>query len=308
MISLLFAEIVYGTKNCIRPKQILLNLRLVINRLTFHHIVCLLEMHSLRKKIRDISFSVVVVFLVAIGVYWLMEQLEKDYLDQYISILGEKLTSMVREGTDKSAVKELFDQFRSDVGNDQVSPEQVEQVAADILNIDNLTDSISILEARAILEPLPPMPVEKREVKDKSRAWRDLEQRLERVYRFEERAKFIPELQFQVDRNLKIILDEKGKDLLAKSEHEHIVLELKELEKEHSLVWIKELDDTLQKRKAEIIKIRHDSIWVEHEKKLKLIQTINFTVDSLNTVLSYRIDSLNTKKPGEMRIDVDVKQ
>ena len=262
----------------------------------------------MRKKLRDISFSIVVVFLVAIGVYWFMEQLEKDYLDQYISILGEKLTSMVRDSSEKTAVKELFDQFRSDVGNDQVSPEQVEQVAADILNIDNLTDSISFLEARAILEPLPPMPVEKGSVKEYGKAWRDLEQRLERVYRFEERAKFIPDLNYQVDRQLKIIIDERSRDLIAKSEHKHIVLELKELEKEKSLIWIKELNDTMQKRKAEIIKIRHDSTRMAKEKELKLIQSINFSVDSLNTVLTFKIDSLNMQRPEEVRVNVDVQQ
>ena len=295
--------------NVIRPKQFLLNLRLVVNQIDISsYRLSFLGIYSLRKKLRDVSFSIVVVFLVAIGVYWLMEQLEKDYLDQYISILGEKLVAMVQEGTEKTAVKDIFDQFRNDVGNDLVSPEQVEQVAADILNIDNLTDSISFVEAQAILEPpLPPVPPAKGISKGESKAWRELEQKLERVYRFEERAKFIPELKFQVDNNLKIILDEKSKELIANSEHKHIVVDLRELENENSLVWIKELDNALLKRKADIIKIRLDSTRIDAEKKIELIQTISFKVDSLHTVLTYKIDSLDFQGEHKLKVDMDVK-
>lgn len=248
------------------------------------------------------SFSVVVIFLVAIGIYWLMEQLQEDYMDQYLSILGDKLIAMVPEVSEKSTLKNIFDEFRFDVENDQVSPEQVEKVAAGIFNIDLLTDSLSLAEAIVLLELpeiAPPPPVKEFD----SKSWRDLEQRLERVYRFEEKAKFVPKLRFQVDNRLNIIIDEQNKNLISQQEHQQMVLELKELEEKNAVFWISQLDESMQDKAHKIIKIREDRIDIDATKAKKIKQTIHLQIDSLHTVLTMKIDSANIAIP----VDVDVK-
>ncbi len=100
------------------------------------------------KKVKDLTFSLMLIFVVAIGIYWLMVELQKDYLDHYLSLLGEKLIELVPESSEKRSLKTFFDDFKTQVENQEVTPEQVEKVAAGILNISNLKDSISVAEAR----------------------------------------------------------------------------------------------------------------------------------------------------------------
>ena len=103
------------------------------------------------KKIRDLSFTIVLIFLIAIGIYWIMEQLQNDYLDQYINILGEKLISMVPESSEKRALSEMFDQFKTKIEKNEVSPEQVEKIAADIFNFTLLSPSAAVNQATAMV-------------------------------------------------------------------------------------------------------------------------------------------------------------
>ena len=74
------------------------------------------------KKLRDLSFSIILIFLIAVGMYWIMEQLQKDYLPQYISLLGEKLISMVHESSDKYALSKEIEQLKKDYS---VNPKKI---------------------------------------------------------------------------------------------------------------------------------------------------------------------------------------
>ena len=180
------------------------------------------------KKFRDLSFTIVLIFLIAIGVYWIMEQLQNDYLDQYINILGEKLISMVPESSEKKALSEIFDQFKTKVENNEVSPEQVERIAADIFNFSYLSDSLSYAEASALIAvpEVPEMPA----LEPDEKQWRELERRLETVYRFEQKRTVLPEIKFQVDHNLNILIDDEVRQVLVDKENEHLIMEMKILE------------------------------------------------------------------------------
>jgi len=189
------------------------------------------------KKARELGFSIILIFLIAVGIYWIMEQLQKDYLDQYINILGDKLLAMVPESSEKEALTDLFGQFRTQVEKKEISPEQVEKVAQDIYNLSNISDSISFAEASALIR-VPELEKVPEPTPDDYKRWRKLERRLETVYKFEEKAKHIDELHYQVDGELNIIVDSKIKPLLSKEQNLQIGVELENLEKNNALIWM----------------------------------------------------------------------
>jgi hypothetical protein len=245
------------------------------------------------KKFRDLSFTIVLIFLIAIGVYWIMEQLQKDYLDQYINILGEKLISMVPESSEKKALSEMFDQFKTKVEKNEVSPEQVEKIAADIFNFSYLSDSLSYAEASALIA-VPEVPeVPALEPDDKQ--WRELERRLESVYRFEQKSQVLPEIKFQVDQNLNILIDDKVRQTLVEKENEHLILEMKILENNKSVIWVKSLDSNIVMMREQLIQIRGDENLLEQEKLSEIKEVLVVAIDSLHSVISIKMDSIKYK-------------
>ena len=245
------------------------------------------------KKIRDLSFTIVLIFLIAIGIYWIMEQLQNDYLDQYINILGEKLISMVPESSEKRALSEMFDQFKTKIEKNEVSPEQVEKIAADIFNFSYLSDSLSYAEASALIA-VPEFPeVPAPEPDDEQ--WRELERRLETVYRFEQKRQMLPEIKFQVDRNLNILIDDEVRQALIEKENERLILEIKILEKNESVVWVKSLDSNMVIMREQLIQIRSDENLPEQEKLNEIKEVLVVAIDSLHSVISIKMDSIKYK-------------
>ena len=245
------------------------------------------------KKIRDLSFTIILIFLISIGVYWIMEQLQKDYLDQYINILGEKLISMVPESSEKRALSEMFDQFKTQVEKNEVSPAQVEKIAADIFNFSYLSDSLSYAEASALIA-VPEVPeVPAPEPDDKQ--WRDLERRLETVYRFEQKRRELPEIKFQVDQNLNILIDDAIRHAHIEKENEHLILEIKILEKNKSVVWVKSLDSNMVQMRKHLIQIRRDEKLPEQDKLRGIKEVLVIAIDSLHSLISIQMDSIKYK-------------
>ena len=76
------------------------------------------------KKVKDLAFSLVLIFLIAVGVYWLMVEMQKDYLNHYIGLLGDKLIALVPESSEKRTLQSFFDDFKQQVENQEVSPEK----------------------------------------------------------------------------------------------------------------------------------------------------------------------------------------
>ena len=245
------------------------------------------------KKFRDLSFTILLIFLIAIGVYWIMEQLQKDYLDQYINILGEKLISMVPESSEKKALSEIFDQFKTKVEKNEVSPEQVERIAADIFNFSYLSDSLSYAEASALIA-VPEVP-EVPALEPDEKQWRELERRLETVYRFEQKRNVLPEIKFQVDHNLNILIDDEVRQALVDKENEHLIMEMKILEKNKSVVWVKSLDSNIVVMREKLIHIRGDENLLEQEKLNEIREVLVVEIDSLHSVISIKMDSIKYK-------------
>ena len=103
-------------------------------------------------KGKDTGLILSLVFIIAVGAYWLMLDLRNNNFDQYLSLLGEKLLAMIPESSEKRTIENMFTDFKQDVKEKKITPEQVEQVAAGIMNITNMSDTVSVDEAQAILD------------------------------------------------------------------------------------------------------------------------------------------------------------
>ncbi len=258
------------------------------------------------EKIRDKSFAVVVVFLIAVGIYWILEQLQQDYMDQYINILGEKLISMVPESSEKEALSEVVDQFKTKFEKNEVPPEQLEKIVADVYNYSYLSDTLSLEQARALIT-VPEAPrATPPQINDKK--WRELERKLSTVYRFDEKSRLLPErdLKFRVDQNLKILVDDTIRQAINAGKYEFLTVELQNLEQEKSLVWVKSMDSTMEVIRKQYVELQHQHDLLNQEHNQKLNQVLAITVDSIQAAISVQMDSINYKYHFDKNTDVKI--
>jgi hypothetical protein len=243
------------------------------------------------KKFRDLSFSIILIFLIAVGMYWIMEQLQKDYLPQYISKLGEKLISMVPESSDKYALNKEIEELKTRVEKNEVSPEQIEKMAADIFNINYFSDSLTLAEASELIVTREPQSIEIREPNDKK--WRELEHKLENLYRFEQKKFTLGEdLKFQVDRDLKILIDDTVRQHIIATENKYLVKEIENLRKNDALIFVETLDSSMVPMNKRILQIRADKKLPDPEKVREIRNVLVLKVDSIQTAISIRMDSV----------------
>jgi len=264
------------------------------------------------KKVKDLTFSMVLIFVIAVGIYWLMVELQKDYLDHYLSILGDKLIELVPESSEKRTLKPFLDDFKKQVENQEVTPEQVEKVAAGILNMSNLKDSITVTEARAVLELAEVVPEpdlsgkqprvmvipEPKRVKDAEVRWRELGERLESIYKLDQQIKTIPDsvkLNFRFDQNLNIIVDDHAKAFLEQEDYKQMAREIRRLEKEKALIWKKNVAEEMANIRIHLKVLREK----DRQNAVNALEKIaifypEYNIDSLsNVMMEINIDSVN---------------
>ena len=264
------------------------------------------------RKLSDFGFVIILIFIIAVGAYWIMVQLQQDYLDKYLGLLGDKLITMVPESSEKESLAELYNQFKQKVETKEIAPEQVEEIAAGIFNLSLISDSISLAEARTLIE-VPPKPEPRlsdsllgqkdliRVPEPDYKQWQALEQRLEFLYKFEDRTKYIPEIRYQVDNKLNVIIDTEVKPLLNKIENKSFIAEMKDLEEKKALIFVDNLNRDIKRKEYKLIKIRHDSLVQEHEKLSELHHIIVINADSIAAVISMQMDSLNLQIKSKVK-------
>ena len=277
------------------------------------------------KNAKNLSFSLVLIFVIAVGIYWLMVELQKDYLDHYLSLLGDKLIELVPESSEKRSLGAVFDEFKKQVENQEVTPEQVEQVAAGILNISNLRDSITVAEARAVLEaakikPLRDKAREKAQVvveaqpvkpRDLEVRWKELGERLESIHKFDRSVKNIPDsirFEFRFDPKLNIILDEQARAVINGEHLKEIKNELRELEEERAVIWKSDLSKQMKNLRVqiEVLHKKNQKAAVAALEKIAVLDP-EYNIDSLSAVLEkLGIDSINVIIDSAIEKDLSV--
>lgn len=279
----------------------------------------------MKKNIRDIGLILSLAFILTVGGYWLIQYLKQENIDHYIGLLGEKLLAMVPESSEKRTLESMFKTFEKKVEEKQVAPEQVEKIAADIMNITNITDSLSFEEAEAILN-IAQVPAEKgaenQIIKLKpvlpvkpidEKRWQEMRKRVKSVYLFHEKLNnrikersIESNVMYHADKDLHIILDSKLKSdslLIADS---LLKKELELLEEEKILIWQNNFEKDLQKKLKELEKElnRTDLVNITRIKVRDYMQIIE-SFDGLDSLLMKAKIDLDSLEIPEIEIKID---
>ena len=82
---------------------------------------------------------------------------------------------------------------------------------------------------------------------------------------------------------------------LVDKENEHLIMEMKILEKNKSVVWVKSLDSNIVMMREQLIQIRSDENLLEQEKLNEIKEVLVVAIDSLHSVISIKMDSIKYK-------------
>jgi hypothetical protein len=218
------------------------------------------------KSLKKLGFFVITLVLTAF-IFWLIfmdKQSKTDALDYTLGLLGDKLVAMIPNESGRKSVQEKFGDFVKQAKEQKVSPEQVEHVAANILNLSNAETELTSEQAEAVMDlslatplitsqgdceievPSPPPPPEK---------WQNLEKRIQYVYEFndkmreaikedsENKSRLAEQYHIQVQNGLIMAMHENMKIKFSNMEADKLQDKLKQLEEDQIVIWHKKQKD-----------------------------------------------------------------
>jgi hypothetical protein len=246
--------------------------------------------------------TILLLFFASMIVFKVFYEVKQDGIDYYVELLGDKLLSMVPEGSGKEKLDALYGEFLSKVKNREVTPQQVERVAANILNASKVHDTLSAERAEEVLQ-LAFYPVQERKMAQGSDSlsnakWLAAGERLKTVILFDDEIRRKVDLmksyenqvknqfQYRVTDGLVIEADPGIKFELIRLDAEKIAQELEKLEKQRIVEW-KEDFDIDKKNEMERLKIEIKVIENEIEKQIEIkelnIAELQKALHSLNS-------------------------
>jgi hypothetical protein len=279
----------------------------------------------MKKKLKDLGFTSILIFIIGVGIYWMIYEFKNDGLDHYINLLGERLLAMVPKEKDKQVIEIRYEAFKQNIKDKKVNPAQVEEVAANILNMSNREDTISVEEAEGVLsfavvepleikedillgeEPLPPEVTEIQAADHDAERWEKLEETLPSVVDFnidihkkvEKSARLKKKMKMYIDEDLRVFLDKDIKEILDTEKDLELQEQIIKLQEKDIIVWIEsletELDEELDKLSDELDRMLEKN--VKHINRLGEIRGIDLQgiADSVKVIKEYISDSLQAK-------------
>lgn len=290
-----------------------------------------MEKSTLKKAAQGVGLALFIL-LGVVAVYNLAIKPRIVNLDQYVELLGDKLLTMVPEGSGKEKLAGIYQGFLERVRNREVDPAQVERVAAGILNLSNAHETLTPEQAEAIMRLASAMPeidsVRKAPTpfpSPTSREWDNLGKRLEVALEFNEKMKEIPtppkkrekplttQVMFRVDNGLKIVVNSDVKAELDQQEFREISKEIQKLEKQKILLWQKdyekEMAAEMRKVEEELRKVQKEltgqniKVEVQVQNALEIVNSLK-ELDSLRILIPVNLDSVMR----EVQIEVNAAQ
>ena len=210
--------------------------------------------------LKNIGF-IFLVMVISIGIYWFLylDQSEnQDALDHALNILGEKLMAMVPEKEGREDVEITYKQFMEKADQQKVTPESIEKMAAQILNLSNEQRKLTPEQAKEIIRasqyaaalvpvgnndysvvstnpeiaklPVPPSPQTLENLGKRIRIIaqfnHDFKKEMQQAHQEQ-----LKKLQFRIDNDLRIRMDRKLKNEIYQREYQRLARELRSLEK-----------------------------------------------------------------------------
>ncbi len=234
----------------------------------------------MRERFRKIGF-VLAALVISAAVYltfYAEEEVKQNVLEYSLDLMGEKLLALVPDGTEKNKLNELYQSFKERATKGNVAPQQIESMAANILNTSNAETELTPQQAEGILRsamlaPTPiselpsielgsdetpqianvPEPERLHIVGNRVKTMFELN---EKVYvaikinalKHHEKAR---QIHYRVKDGLNIVMDLNLRPHLDEEEFKNLAEQLKTLEQERVLKWEKDLSVELEKEMAE---------------------------------------------------------
>ena len=250
------------------------------------------------------------------------QQFTDDILRSTMQLFGEDLMAMVPEGEEKELLKKKFDEFLQRADKEELPPEEIERVAAVILNLttqdtivqaDEALSALNFKNQDYIYPPTVPFPrqasemksvgkrakgirplrperfdwneEEKKEIADRLVKVKDFHVKLHKRMQHDSTFKALPKkIMFNSDSGLTVALNLDLKDDFHFEFDPSFLAEMEALEKEKILVWKESIQHQKEMEKA-------------LNKFLEHIPTITANIGQMGEVFGYagKLDSLNIK-------------
>ena len=215
-----------------------------------------------------------------------VEKAQNDVLEYSLNTLGDKLFSLIGSGVEKANLKEKYDAFVQRAVSGNADQDQIEYVAANILNATNNQDTIQPDLATSIIEATdsafePTLSVGEEIHMEKTpmalAQTTSLGENLAKILKMNDNLKmsctkkrpnedFGEKVFYKFDKGIVMTLDEDIKSTLNEAEYKEIFVELDEMEKVHRMEWKKELSKAL---KTEKMAFRNEMKKVKEQMKHK---------------------------------------
>jgi len=261
------------------------------------------------QKKRDFGLILSLGLIIVVASYWFVKEVPMDGVEHYVDLLGDKLMALIPEEQAKQEMAAIYDEFKTQVKEKKIRPENVEQIASAIINLSITGDSLSLADAEALMQiAIRGVPVDSfglihvPDVEATPEEWKELNDRLSSVHRIEEQLKdhiiVVPEAsmpQYRVDKELNIIIDTRVK---AKLKREKL---LKELEEDERVFWKDSVAEKMEKE-LQILEIQLQALSEDMEIKHSILkmkimnhpvgEELIFSIDSLDLITIINFDSL----------------
>jgi len=206
-------------------------------------------------KKRDYGLILSLGIIIAAGSYWFVKELPNTGMEHYLDLLGNKLVALVPKQSEKDQLSSKYNELKQLVKEKEVRPEDVEKMAAVIINLSNAQDTISLSEAESLLQlasagtdSLPKEYEVRVELKPLQEKWQELHAQLGAINELDKKLEEMPVIsgevpskKYRVDSNLNIIIDSSERQKLQNDTF------IRKLEKEKRLVWMHDMVANLKK-------------------------------------------------------------
>ena len=257
------------------------------------------------------------VMLMSVGVYLIITDdadMRDSVLRKTLGLFGEELLAMVPEGPQKAKLEKQYADFMQRAEMRQISARQVEQVAAVILNMKNMQDSV---DAQIVIDALNlpdlnterhadkrsrPPRVEKlsdRELAGRLEKMREFQNSVHRMYEQDTSLSVLKKkLYFVADSGIRVVIDDSVQNIVKTFDKLGMEQIIESLEQEKMIRWYmseKEIERMLENMHRNLEKL-HSEMNIQDYKDIPKDLSIP-DADSIKQWLEQLPDSL--KKPDE---------
>lgn len=230
------------------------------------------------KALKNIVFFILILAISG-AVYWIIyldSNKKQDSLEYALRLVGKDLLAKVKNEEDKEIVETKYDEFLQKAQNNELDPEKVEQIAANIINISNAETTLTSQQAEKLLsiayttkdsifetpsspkytlddipEPPPPIRAERPELDDVRRriiAFHSINKELKDLAR-ERKIQFNEEnfnVVMQPERGMKIKMDPRLMHEFNQIKEPRFEKQLKEMEADEFIIMERMMNDSLK--------------------------------------------------------------